>query len=168
MRKQEKSLKDSQPDDQRHIDTLVAGPLHHFRDWPTGNVPRTGAIVYTVWNQDGELVYVGMSGRGFADGSIQRKGPWGRLESHASGKRSGDQFCIYVYDYLVLQSLHNRLQDLQSRTINLDEETKTYIRQNLSFRWISVPTGADADRVERILKRGMSSVGKPLLNPMKG
>lgn len=117
MHKQDKSVSNFQAEDQSRLEKLVSGPLHHFKDWPTGDVPKTGAIVYTVWSQDGEFVYVGMSGRGFGAGATQRKGPWGRLNSHASGKRSGDQFCIYVHDYLVLHSLHNRLPDLQSRTL---------------------------------------------------
>jgi hypothetical protein len=43
-------------------------PLHLFANWPTGNVPRSGVVVATVWNRDGSFIYVGMSGRGFTRG----------------------------------------------------------------------------------------------------
>jgi hypothetical protein len=33
-------------------------------DWPISAVPRSGALVYTVWNRSGQLIYVGMAGRG--------------------------------------------------------------------------------------------------------
>jgi hypothetical protein len=50
----------------------------------------------------------GMSGRGIAADTVRRNTPQGlytRLQSHASGRRSGDQFCVYVADGLVLPSL---------------------------------------------------------------
>jgi len=45
------------------ISELEIGPLHWFANWPTGNVPKQGAIVYTVWDRKGRFIYVGMSGR---------------------------------------------------------------------------------------------------------
>jgi hypothetical protein len=65
-----------------------------------------------VW-QDTELIYAGMSGRGtqaedFAarpDQPGKPKGLWTRLNSHASGIRSGDQFNIYIWDRFVVPML---------------------------------------------------------------
>src|SRR5215475_6178752 len=79
-----------------------------FSDWPNPAVPAFGAGVYTVWHSDGRFMYVGMSGRGITTETIRRNTPQGiytRLRSHASGRRSGDQFCVYVTDRLVLPIL---------------------------------------------------------------
>jgi hypothetical protein len=35
----------------------------------------------------------------------KRKGLLDRLNRHASGRRSGDQFCVYVFDRLLLPTL---------------------------------------------------------------
>src|SRR3954447_1673350 len=112
------------------VERLFSGPIHWFSDWPTGDVPRHGAVVYTIWDREGRFVYVGMSGRGHKEGDplTGKGGPWGRLNSHASGWRSGDQFCIYVHDWLVLPGLHNRLHEVAARTLKLDHATRDYIR----------------------------------------
>ena len=83
-----------------------------FADWPDGRVPRRAAGVYTVW-RGAEFLYAGMSGRGaqredFVAQPGQRAaamGLWTRLNSHASGRRSGDQFNIYVCDRFVVPAL---------------------------------------------------------------
>ena len=64
---------------------LINGPIHWFSDWPTGDVPRSGAVVYTIWNREGSFIYVGMSGRSFTGGSDcnGKAGPWGRLKAVA-------------------------------------------------------------------------------------
>jgi hypothetical protein len=77
---------------------LAQGASYFFRDWPNPTVPTFGAGVYTIWHRDGRFIYVGMSGRGIAANTIRRNAPQGiytRLQSHASGRRSGDQFCVY-------------------------------------------------------------------------
>jgi hypothetical protein len=151
------------------IDVLTTGAIHWFEHWPTKEVPRTGAGVYTVWDREGRFIYVGMSGRGYQ--GVTRpgatgKGPWGRLNSHASGRRSGDQFCVYVSDRLVLPLLHNRLAEIEGGTFSLDDATCDFIRANLGFRWLMRPDGASALQLERRLQRGEYACGKPLLNPL--
>jgi hypothetical protein len=98
---------------------LRDGPLYRFADWPNPQVPNGRIGVYTVWDGD-ELIYVGMGGRAVgpsadANGPASSKlsGLRSRLASHASGRRSGDQFCIYVFDRLVLPTLS--LQQIRSR-----------------------------------------------------
>src|SRR5262245_681339 len=149
-------------------DRLLSGPIHWFSEWPCGDVPRAGAVVYTIWDREGTFVYVGMSGRGFttAASGTGKMGPWGRLNSHASGRRSGDQFCIYVADRLVLSSLHNRLGDIAIGALSLDGATRDFIRTNLGFRWAATETGMAALEVERRLQRGEGASGKPVLNPL--
>lgn len=142
---------------------LVAGPIFWFGDWPTGDVPRSGSLVYTIWDRDGSFVYVGMSGRTISQAGT---GPWGRLNSHASGRRSGDQFCIYVHDRLVIPSLHNRFADVGSGVLSLDRETRSYIRAHLGFRWVAVDGPATAFDLEKTIRRGALPAGKPRLNPI--
>jgi stalled ribosome alternative rescue factor ArfA len=93
------------------IEALLHGPLYRFANWPVGDVPKTGSLVYTVWDRAGAFVYVGMAGRG-GTVSSKGKGPYGRLGSHASGRRSGDQFCVYVCDRFVLPRIHNRIPEI--------------------------------------------------------
>jgi hypothetical protein len=90
------------------IADLTRGPAYSFADWPNPLVPKFGAGVYTIWHKDGRFIYVGMSGRGMTAETRRRNTPQGtytRLQSHASGRRSGDQFCVYVADRLVLPTL---------------------------------------------------------------
>jgi hypothetical protein len=90
------------------VSNLSSGTLHSFASWPNPSVPTFGAGVYTVWHRDGRFIYVGMSGRGMTAETKRRNTPRGmytRLQSHASGCRSGDQFCVYVADRLVLPTL---------------------------------------------------------------
>lgn len=153
-------------DDSACFEALATGNIHWFADWPCGGVPRSGSIVYSIWNKNLEFIYIGMSGRGLGGGGGQRKGPWGRINSHASGKRSGDQFCVYVHDFLVIHTLHNRLEEVRKRTLSLDQATRSYIRENLGFRWVSAASGLEALRIERLIQRGKSTLGVPLLNPL--
>jgi hypothetical protein len=155
------------------MDALFGDPVLWFADWPNAVVPTKGAIVYTIWDRDGRFIYVGMSGRGVAADtapSATGKGPWGRLNSHASGRRSGDQFCVYVCDRLVLPTLHNRLEDIRDGRVLLDSETRTYIRTNLGYRWVICPDGGAALALERSIQRGETPAGLPLLNgtPSRG
>ena len=69
------------------------------------------AGVYTIWDAD-RFIYVGMAGRGLRpedldspDEPRKAKGLRDRLNSHASGRRSGDQFCVYVCDRFVVPTL---------------------------------------------------------------
>lgn len=143
---------------------LGSGPIYWFADWPAAEVPRAGSIVYTVWDRQGTFVYVGMAGRS-ASASSNRKGPFGRLESHANGRRSGDQFNVYICDRFVLMRVHNRIFEVASGTLSLDQLTREFIRAELGFRFAPVPTPQDAFALERQLQRGEWQLGPPVLNP---
>src|SRR5262249_3570062 len=86
----------------RQLHELRRGPAHRFAEFATAGalVPRSGAGIYTVWDDAGELIYVGIAGRN-PNGS----GLASRLRSHVSGRRSGDQFCVYVADHYVMPEL---------------------------------------------------------------
>jgi hypothetical protein len=84
--------------------TRVGGsPAFKFAEWPNDQVPRRAVGVHTVW-RGVDLIYAGMSSRGAQsedfvtrpDQQDKAIGLWTRLKSHASGRRSGDQFNIYL------------------------------------------------------------------------
>ncbi len=135
-------------------------------------MPKVAAGVYTIW-ENGRLVYVGMSGRGLAaediaapDEPAKAKGLWTRLDSHASGRRSGDQFCVYVCDRFVVPHLSPEQQaHIGDGALSLDALTRQHIRENFEYRYVTVDNGRDALALERDVQRGAMSVGKPFLNP---
>jgi hypothetical protein len=147
---------------------LSSGAAHSFADWPDPAVPPFGAGVYTIWNKDGQFLYVGMSGRGITSDTVKRNSPHGlytRLHSHASGRRSGDQFCVYR---LVLPSLtQDDIEAIGSGRHQMDAFVRRYIHQNLSFRFAMLPGGGAAYAVEAAIKSGKWEHGRPLLNPGK-
>jgi hypothetical protein len=89
------------PADLAVIEKLAHGPLYRFGDWPNPGLPKVAIGLYTIWRGD-EFIYVGMAGRSALSNLSSRQAAGGtsglrsRLRSHASGRRSGDQFCIYV------------------------------------------------------------------------
>jgi hypothetical protein len=154
---------------------LETGPLFRFTDWPNENVPRRAAGVYTIWRAD-QLVYVGMSGRGAQredfvassdDTARQAKGLWTRLNSHASGRRSGDQFNVYVCDRFVVPVLTAHQQhQIGAGQLLLDQTTKQFIHDQLGYRYAVVADGAQALALEREVRAGKLRAGRPFLNPL--
>jgi HNH endonuclease len=68
------------------LGALEDGQLFWFADWPVAAVPRAGALVYTVWNRPGQLVYVGMAGRG--------ETPAAQIRVDGSGRRTFGQMAM--------------------------------------------------------------------------
>ena len=84
-----------------------------FRDWPNPNIPRWSRGVYVIWRDD-ELIYGGMSGKQLEEKirAIEEKrakntplGLRNRLSAHRSGRLSGDQFCVYVANRIVIPAI---------------------------------------------------------------
>jgi hypothetical protein len=148
---------------------LAQGMAYSFRDWPNPAVPTFGAGIYTIWHKDGRFVYVGMSGRGITSETVPRNTPHGiytRMQSHASGRRSGDQFCVYVADRLVLPALSQEdIGAIASGRHQMDAFVRRYIHENLSYRFVLVPDGSAAYAAEKLIKQGEWEHGRPLLNP---
>ena len=154
---------------------LEAGSLHRFQDWPNDQVPKRAAGVYTVWDGD-RLLYVGMSGRAMAaedlevspNGRVVAKCLWTRLNAHASGRRSGDQFCVYVCDRFVVPALTPSQQhQLAAGGLSLDDLTRAFIRDRLAYRFVVTADGTEAARLEAEVRRGALLVGRPYLNPLE-
>lgn len=90
---------------------LSKGSLHAFRDQLDPALPRVAAGCYTVWDDAGRFVYAGMAGRTLTVEAIEVSGKTqlarvtgirDRLAAHRNGRRSGDQFAVYVFDRFVL------------------------------------------------------------------
>ena len=147
---------------------LVDGHLHTFNSWPVTAVPKGPPGVYAIWKGI-EFLYVGISWREpTLTSSGMSRGLWGRLDSHASGRRSGDQFCIYVCDRFVLGELTNeQIQEITAGRGSLDSLTRDFIRSHLSYRFVNTSTGAQARAIEAEIRRnGLNGHGRPLLNPL--
>src|SRR5215469_7174104 len=148
----------------QYVAELSRGTAYSFADWPNEAVPPFGAGVYTVWHNDGRFIYVGMSGRGITTDTIRRNTPQGiytRLKSHASGRRSGDQFCVYVADRLVLPALSQEdITAIASGRHQMDAFVRRYIHENLSYRFMMLPDGATAYAVEAAIKSGAWQYGR--------
>jgi hypothetical protein len=141
---------------------------HKFSDWPNSEVPSVAAGVYVVWNGD-QLIYCGMSGREFEKITASEKVKYGlatRLASHASGRLSGDQFCVYVANRLIIPSLNpEQCVKFATGELTLDRLTKAYILEKLEYQFASVQTSAEAYALEKQCREGLIFGVKPLLNP---
>lgn len=152
---------------------LRDGPLYRFADWPNPEIPNGRIGVYAVWGGD-ELIYVGMGGRAVGPNadtngpaSTKLTGLRSRLASHASGRRSGDQFCIYVFDRLVLPTLSlQQIQNAARGQLSLDGLTRQLIRQSLCHRSTLVGDAIAARAVEREIQREGLASRPPQLNPL--
>ena len=110
-----------------------------FQDWPNSAIPRVAAGVYAIWHND-QLIYCGMSGREVEkhqfSNSKKKYGLVTRLASHASGRLSGDQFCVYVANRLVIPDLKQvDLEAFRSGKQTLDTLTKQYIHQHFDYQY---------------------------------
>jgi hypothetical protein len=150
---------------------LSRSSTRSFADRPDATVPTFGAGVYTIWDKDEQFIYVGMSGRGIVASTVRRNTPQGiytRLGSHASGRRSGDQFSVYVADRLVLPQLtRDDIEAIGLGRHQRDAFVRRHIHENLRYRFVTLPDGATACAIESELKNGKWEHGRPLLNPGK-
>jgi hypothetical protein len=101
--------------------------------------------------------------------TIRRNTPQGiytRLQSHASGRRSGDQFCVYVADRLVLPALsQDDIAAIASGRHQMDAFVRRYIHENVLYRFVMLLDGTAAYAVEAAIKSGEWGHGRPFLNP---
>ena len=148
------------------LSLLEDGPAHAFRDWPGRHFPVGPSGVYTVWHDD-VLLYAGMAWAHRGEGNPGATGVFGRLKSHASGRRSGDQFAIYVCDRFVIPTLTAEdLSALGRGERILDARTRQYIADHLSYRVVVTQDGPSARTLESLVRRnGLPRTGRPLINP---
>ena len=143
----------------KELSELSNGNLFTFKDKTSWTVPKVSSGVYTIWNQD-EFLYVGMSGKDIHEMNIEdirnegkKRGLITRLESHWSGQRSGDQFCVYISDLYVLQNLSSQdIVLISRREKRMDDYVRDYIRNNLSFRYVLMKNGKDCFSLEKFIQ----------------
>lgn len=156
---------------------LTHGPLHPFREVLDPDLPNVAAGCYTVWHDDGRFVYAGMAGRGLsAEGIVEARGVprrrmlglKDRLDSHKNGRRSGDQFAVYVFDRFVLPLLTtDQIAEAAKGRRRLDEATRRYIHSHLSYRWWETNDSQEAYELEKVLVTEGLDGALPLFNPKK-
>lgn len=148
---------------------LRFSPRFPFASWPNLSVPAVAAGVYAIWRGD-EFIYCGMSGREIdskGKAAPKKYGLVTRLNSHASDRLSGDQFCVYVANWFVIPSLKTEeLALFSSVALTLDARTKTFIRDHLNYTYALVDTSADAYELERAARQGAVFGVQPYLNPL--
>ena len=144
---------------------LLEGEAHRFADPISVSVPVSGAGAYTIWDADGALVYVGVAGRNPSGSGLAR-----RLLSHASGRRSGDQFCVYVADHYVMPELsRSQIDAIAASELSLDSLVRDRIRRSFVYRVAAARRDYSAAlAVESWLKSGHGDCGPPRSNPSRG
>ena len=102
------------------LDTSVR-PIRFAED-PSDHIPNQGSIIYSVWDEDEDenFLYVGISG---LQKSLERRNPLSLMVAHASGRRSGDQFCS-LENVKVLDEL-KRLKRLYKKNGFIDRMLKS-------------------------------------------
>jgi len=137
--------------------------LQQFNTKNINHIPSFGSIIYTVFLDQAEFIYVGIGG--LSGKSVQERNPRSRIIQHAQGRRSGDQFCIYIQDFYVIPSIINT--QYTAKKGYLDTLTKEFIQKRLSYRYLVVQTD-DSDKIVRRLERELQNnehgFGVPKLN----
>lgn len=143
---------------------------YRFSEWPNTEIPLITAGLYVIWD-DKQLIYCGMSGREIEkykySNSKKKYGLINRLNSHASGRLSGDQFCVYVANKSVIPSLEPELlEQFRDGTMNLDRLTKRYVHDRLEYQYALVESSAEAFAAENLCRNATVFGVKPYLNPL--
>ena len=141
---------------------------YKFKNWPQKKFPAVAAGIYLIW--DGQtLLYVSTAGKDLDKALKSGKTKFGlitRLNSHATGRAAGDQFCSLWSHRVIIPSLSNfQINRFREGSITLDQTTKKYIRANLEYQYLLVDKLQDAIDLEGHCKSGAIFGAKPLLNP---
>ena len=81
-----------------------------FKNWPKTNFPALAAGIYVIWGNQ-TLLYVNTAGKDLDKAQRSGKTKFGlitRLNSHASGRAAGDQFCSLLANRIIIPSLTNK------------------------------------------------------------
>ena len=140
-----------------------------FKNWPNHTIPSVAAGAYVIW-QGGELLYAGMSGREIEKAIKNGKKKYGlstRLASHASGRLSGDPFCAFVSNRIIIPELkQNQLNKFKNGLVTLDQVTKKFIRTKLDDQYLLVERSQDAHDLANHCRSGAIFGIKPTFNPI--
>ena len=116
------------------------------------------------------MLYVNTAGKDLEKAQRSGKTKFGlisRLNSHASGRAAGDQFCSLLANRVIIPSLTStQLNKFREGSVTLDQMTKKYMRTNLEYQYLIVDNFQDAIDLEGHCKRGAIFEQKPLFNPI--
>jgi len=155
------------------LKSLETSAAYSFGEWPNPMIPQVAIGAYTIWEND-RLLYGALAGVTLTKRRIselcqrgtQRRGLSERLLSHASGRRRSDQFCLAVCDRLVLPTLTaEEMAQIARGELSLDDLTRRYVRERLTYRFIEVNDARTARSLEKAVRSGALAAGKPVLNP---
>ena len=139
-----------------------------FKNWPKTNFPALAAGIYVIWDEQ-TLLYVNTAGKDLDKAQRSGKTKFGlisRLNSHASGRAAGDQFCSLMANRLIIPSLTStQLNKFREGSITLDQVTKKYIQTNLEYQYLVVDNFQDALDLEDHCKSGAIFGIKPFFYP---
>ncbi len=137
--------------------------LRQFSTRNVNEIPSWGSIIYTVFLDKTEYIYVGIGG--LSGSTVNDRNPRSRIIQHSQGRRSGDQFCIYIQDFYVIPQLVGH--DYTPKKGYLDQLTKEFIQSRLTYRYMVVQTEdshAVVRKLERELQNDVHGFGLPKLN----
>ena len=141
---------------------LERGQAHRFSDWPEQSLAVQNAVgAYTIW-EDHRYIYAGMAGRNGVGGL------YSRLGSHCrTGRRSGNQFLVYIADRIVLRTLTaEQMHGISDGTLSLDALVRDCVRERFSYRYVLTDNAAEARALEQRARCGELTAGRPFLNPL--
>lgn len=142
------------PSENFSIDALFdsSTELLPFSNSNIKDIPAHGSIIYAVFLDKTEFIYVGIGG--LSGKTVAERNPRSRIRQHSQGNRSGDQFCIYIQDFYVLPLLIGKAYTPEKGY--LDKLTKEFIQTRLSYRYLVIQSD-DSDKVVRKLEREIQS-----------
>src|ERR1035438_3771973 len=145
------------------VEALISGPLYPFSGGLHESLPVASHGVYTIWKAS-QFLYVGIAGRGLDPTTSQdrMRGLKDRLDSHWRGRRSGDQFAVYVFDRFLVPNLteEQRLQ-FERGELRGDILTRQFIQTHLSYRFRVTASYTEAIAIETQFAKGQTSAGFP-------
>lgn len=129
------------------------GTDRNRRPDPSASGVRPVAIAHHIARDIGSALDGGLLGHEM-DRDNGRRAPRG-LNSHWSGRRSGDQFCVYVCDRFVVPHLSDQQQaQIGYGVLSLDTLTREHIHDHFEYRYVTIGNGKDAFALEREVQRG--------------
>jgi hypothetical protein len=136
---------------------------------------RVAAGCYTIWEAGDQYLYAGMAGRGMTAAAVTAAransrgrvtGLRNRLASHQNGGRSGDQFCVYVFDLFVVPNLTSvDIEAVGRCERRFDDDVRTYVQDHFSYRWYETEDAKTAFDLERHLVTTGLRGSPPFINP---
>jgi len=141
--------------DGHDLSNLFEGDPISFKDKPEDYIHGNVSLIYSIWDSENRFIYVGISG---IQKDPEKRKPVSRINKHRSGRRSGNQFCIYVHDRYVIPDIINAGNPYEYKKGHLDKLTRQHIRDHFSYRFVKFPQKNGAKIVTSLEKKIKSGV----------